>query len=240
MNKTFWKDYWDKQINGQHRSQQEDFLEKESKEKLLHLNFGEKLLDFGCGSADLLLYYIPHYKFCVGADNSKLMLEKAEERLKAFQKRDKVLLIHSDNQQVWNDIENKLGKDCKFDCITAGQVMQYLNKPQIADFVCNAASHLTANGKTCLFDIVDSRTYELRKAGLFNANSFNFYIVIMLIFNRLRTFVKKLIGKPSCGIGYAYPPSFFVKLAPKNNLTVSCINSMYYEYRFHIILTANY
>ena len=212
-------------------------MEKEAKEKLLHLNFGENMLDFGCGSADLLVYYTQNYKFCVGADNSKPMLEKAEERLTKFQNNGKVLLIHADNQQIWRDVENKLGKDFKFDCITAGQVMQYLTKPQVADFLDHAALHLTENGKICLFDIVDLRTYELWKSGLFKANSFNFSVVICLVFNRLRNTLKKISGKPACDMGYAYPPSFFADAARKHNFNVSIINSMYYEYRYHVILT---
>ena len=236
MKKTFWRDYWDKQSDGQHHSQQETFLKNESEEKLFHLTKGENLLDFGCGSADLFVYYTPFFKFSVGADGSKLMLEKAKERLSVFNNQNNIALIHSDNYHIWNDIAKQLGATFQFDCITTGQVMQYLSKKEIEDFICNAAHHLTEDGKICLFDIVDSRTFQLWKAGLFKSNSLNFTVVMKLIINHLRGIVRKLRGKLFHDLGYVYPPSFFIKLAQENNLTLSYYNSMFYEYRYHIIM----
>jgi len=239
VKKTFWKDYWSKQSDGQHRSQEEEYLKKESEEKLFHLAKGEKLLDFGCGSADLLAYYSLFFKFSVGADSSKLMLEKAKERLSAFNNQNNVILIHSDNYKIWDSIAKELGKDFKFDCITTGQVIQYLDKKETEDFIYNSVHHLTDDGKICLFDIVDSRTFELWKVGLFKSNSFNFTVMMNLIICRLKGIINKLRGKPFYDIGYVYAPSFFVNLAQKYNLKISCLNSMYYEYRYHIIITPN-
>ena len=211
MKKIFWKEYWNKQSDGQHDSQQEGFLRNESEEKLFHLAKGENLLDFGCGSADLLVYYAPFFKFMMGADSSKLMLEKAKERLSAFDFSNNVMLIHSDNHQIWNDIATELGKDFKFDCITTGQVIQYLDKKETENFICNAVHHLTDDGKICLFDIVDSRTFVLWQAGLFKGNSFNFMVMIKLIKGYLKGIVNKLRGKPFHCLGYVYPPSFLQK-----------------------------
>ena len=236
MKKTFWKDYWSKQSDGQHHSQAEQFLKNESEEKLFHLAKGGNLLDFGCGSADLLVYYTPFFKISVGADGSKLMLEKAKERLSAFNNQDNVALIHSDNYLIWNDIEKQLGENFQFDCITTGQVMQYLDSKEAEDFICNAAQHLTDGGKICLFDIVDARTFSLWKAGLFKSDSLNFTVITKLIINYLRGIARKLRGKPFYELGYVYPPSFFVNVAKKNNLTVSYYNSMFYQYRYHIVL----
>ena len=235
MNKTYWKDFWSKQITGLHRSQDEVFLEAESKEKLLHLGSGEKLLDFGCGSADLLVYYLPFYKLCVGADRSNLMLEKAREKLDSFNNQHETVLLNSDNYQIWDEIEKKMGKNFKFNCITTGQVMQYLDKKQITDFIYNSTLHLENKGKICLFDIVDSRTSELWEVGLFNQKSFNFSVFMRLIIGRLKAILNNLKGKPAHANGYSYPPSFFYAIAEKYNLKVTYINSMYYEYRYHII-----
>ena len=236
MKKRDWKDYWDRQVNGLHHSQTEAFLKSEAEEKLFHLAQCGNLLDFGCGSADLLAYYAPFYTFCVGADGSKLMLEKARERLNAFEVQNKVLFLNTDNVHVWERIENELGKDFKFDCITAGQVIQYLDKTQTEDFVSNSVRHLTDGGKICLFDIVDSRTHELWKAGLFRSNSFRVSVMMRLFYGRLRAILNRLRGKPSCDLGYAYPPVFFTNLARKYNLEMDYANSMYYDYRYHILL----
>ena len=234
MKKTYWKDFWEEQTTGLHRSQEEAFLKTESKEKLFHLGSGEKLLDFGCGSADLFVYYTSAYHFCVGIDRSKLLLEKAAERIKSFQNQDNTFLINSDHAQMWHDIEQQFGQDFKFDCITTGQVIQYLEKKQIDDFIRHATAHLTDTGKICLFDIVDSRTHELWKAGLYRQNSLNMSVMMKLLYGRLKGIFNKLRGKPSYELGYAYPPAFFADLAKKYNLQVSCANSMYYEYRYHI------
>ena len=237
MKKTFWKDYWDKQSDGQHHSQAEQFLKNESEEKLFHLAKGENLLDFGCGSADLLVYYAPFFKFSVGADGSKLMLENAKQRLSAFNNQNNVSLINSDNYLIWNDIAKQFGENFQFDRITTGQVMQYLNSKEIEDFISNAACHLTADGKICLFDIVDARTFPLWKAGLFRSNSLNFTVIIKLIINYLRGILRKFKGKPFCELGYVYPPSFFINVAEKNNLAVSYYKSMFYDYRYHIVMS---
>ena len=237
MKKTFWRDYWNKQSDGQHHLQEETFLKDESEEKLFHLAKGGNLLDFGCGSADLFVYYTPFFKFSMGADGSKLMLEKAKERLSAFNNHDNVALINSDNYQIWNDIAKQLGENFQFDCITTGQVMQYLDRKETEDFICNSARHLTDDGKICLFDIVDSRTFQLWNAGLFKSNYLNLTVIIKLIINYLRGIVRELKGKPFHDLGYVYPPSFFIKLAQKNNLTVSYYNSMFYEYRYHIVMS---
>ena len=236
MKKTFWKDYWSKQSDGQHHCQTETFLKGESEEKLFFLRKGENLLDFGCGSADLLAYYAPFFQFSVGADASKSMLEKAKERLSVFGSQSNVRLIQSDNHLIWSDIAKSLGKDFKFDCITAGQVVQYLDEKEIEDFIANSVHHLTDDGKICLFDVVDSRTFMLWKAGLFKNNSFNFAVMMKWIIGHLKGIIKKLFGKPFYEIGYIYPPSFFVGLAEKYNLKLSRYNSMYYDYRYHIVL----
>jgi len=237
IKKTYWRDFWGKQINGLHRSQDESYLETESKEKLFHLGSGEKLLDFGCGSADLLAYYFPHYKLCVGADRSKPLLEKASERLNIFNSQNNVVLLNSDTDHIWEELEKTFEQNFKFDCITTGQVIQYLNKNQIEDFIHNSALHLTDNGKICLFDIVDSRMNELWSAGLFKQNSFTISLMAKLLFYRFKGFLNHLRGKPAHTLGYAYPPSFFINLGEKYNLKTTCVNSMYYEYRYHIIYT---
>ena len=54
--------------SGGHRYSTEEFLIKEAKEKLLHLNGGSSILDFGAG--ELLIYFVPNYEKVIGADFS--------------------------------------------------------------------------------------------------------------------------------------------------------------------------
>ncbi len=237
MKNIFWKDYWSDKTHGEHRSQSEDFLEKESKEKLFHLGAGGKLLDFGCGSADLLAYYARNYEFSIGADWSASMINRAQERLDSFDLQGKYRLFQSDDNHIWEIIDNELGKDFRFDCITAGQVIQYFNKEQVDHFISNAFLHLSDKGKICLFDIVDSRTYELWRAGLFNREYVNLSVLGRILVNRLRIVKNRLSGKPLHDLGYIYPPALFMELGRKYNLNVSFAHSMYYEYRYHIIFS---
>lgn len=231
---TFWQNYWNAKTCGEHRSQEEDFLAKEAKEKLFHLNGGNTLLDFACGSADLFAYYCREYQSSIGVDFSEQMLAKAQERLAMFGGH--AALIHADDSTVWKRLENHLGQDYQFDRITAGQVIQYLDGTQIEQFVAKGITHLTEGGLICLFDVVDCRTYELWKAGLFNSKRLNTSVLFAVLIERLRGVKNSLKGRPFSDIDYTYSPNFFERLANKYNLQINIAYSMYYEYRYHVVL----
>lgn len=232
----YWKNYWKEQTCGLHRSQEEAFLAKEADEKLFHLKGGDSLLDFGCGSADLLAYYSQIYKRSVGVDSSELMLEKAKERLLNFKTDHQVSLINSDDVHVWDQIEERFREGCKFDRITAGQVIQYLDQKQVDDFIGNAQRYLSADGFICLFDVVDTRLFELWDAKFFNNKAFNFNVLLRIVLGRCRRIMNKFRKVPELRLGYTYSPSFFELLAKKYGLKLDVVHSMYYEYRYHVIL----
>lgn len=235
--RLYWKNYWEDKICGFHRSQDEGFLEKEAKEKLFHLNGGKSLLDFGCGSADLLAYYSLMYDLSVGIDASARMLEKAKERLNEFRTDHQILLINSDDTELWVRLEDRFDKEYKFDRITAGQVIQYLDQKQIDDFIGNAQKHISKDGLICLFDIVDTRIYDLWEAQLFKNESFNLTVLLRMGFRHCSKIKNRFKKAPEQRIGYTYSPSFFKLLANKYNLKSQFVHSMYYEYRFHVIFS---
>ncbi len=237
MSRNYWKNFWAGKTDGDHRFMQEDFLKKEAAEKLFHLDGGNKLLDFGCGSADLLAYYSLTYAYCAGADFSEKMLQNATERLAKFNTLQKVQLFLTDDFGIWQVLENQLGKNYRFDRITAGQVMQYLTPQQIELFIEGALNFLSTSGTICLFDIVDSRTYELWKAGLFKGKSLNIRVIIQLIIGWGRSVKNKFKKQPVHGIGNIYPPVFFEVIAQRLQLKITVVHSMYYEYRYHVILS---
>ncbi len=76
-----WSEYFSDKKNGGHRYSTEEFLFKEAKEKLLHLDGGISILDFGCGAGELLIYYAPNYELVVGVDFSSSMLDEARKKL---------------------------------------------------------------------------------------------------------------------------------------------------------------
>lgn len=176
MNKIYWKDYWADKTDGQHRRQDEDFMENEAKEKLFLLEGGKSILDFGCGAAELLTYYSRVYDFNVGADFSASMLKSAAKRLEQFNSIDKVRLLHADDSQVW-------------------------------------------------------------RSKLFKSPNFNMSVLFRLIVGRLRALGKTIKGTTVSEMGYMYPPFFFESLANKYGLKLHVVNSMYYEYRYHVIFS---
>lgn len=237
MSNSFWEAYWADKANGEHRSQDETFLEKEAKEKLFHLAGGESLLDFGCGSADLLAYYAPFYRQCAGADRSASMLANARKRLASRGFDDKVTLLLADDNRIWEVLDERFGEGCKFDRITAGQVIQYFDEQQINSFLSAALSRLSVNGKICLFDVIDSRTLELWQAGLFGQDKLKTSLLWKLYIRKLHHIKNRIQGKPKHSFGNVYPPSLFTGFARRHGLNILIVHSMYYEYRYHVILS---
>ena len=227
-----WKEYWSGKTDGGHRCSTEEFLEKESREKLFHLNGGQSLLDFGCGSADLLVYFASSYNCIVGADFSQSMLDRAQRRVHEFHCSDKISLVHGNENTIWSKLNQN------FDRISATGVIQYLTKKQINSFLKDALPKLSGCGKILLFDIVDPRLFFLFKLGLFKKNDIGkmklFINAVTLIFYEFCRFLKRL---PLSNMGYAYYPKEIQEIAARHNLQFDYVWSMYYEYRYHAILT---
>jgi cyclopropane fatty-acyl-phospholipid synthase-like methyltransferase len=76
-----WEEYFSDKKREGHRYSTEEFLVKEAREKLFHLDGGKTLLDFGCGAGELLIYYLPNYETVIGADFSSSMLAEAEKKI---------------------------------------------------------------------------------------------------------------------------------------------------------------
>jgi cyclopropane fatty-acyl-phospholipid synthase-like methyltransferase len=138
--KYSWAEYFSNKKDGGHRYSTEEFLSKEAKEKLLHLDGGNSILDFGCGAGELLIYFAPNYEKVVGVDFSSSMLDEAKRKV-AEKGYENVRLIKADDKTVWDEVNTS------FDRITATEVIQYLTFEQIDIFIENAYKHLNKNGK---------------------------------------------------------------------------------------------
>lgn len=223
---TEWRDYWAKRNEGGHRSQNEGFLAKEAAEKLFHLGTGGALLDFGCGSADLLVYYAASFTRAVGADFSPAMLAAARERSVAH---DRALeLVEADDVSVWDRVAGS------FDRITTAGVVQYLTTEQLTQFLRSARTRLNAGGKVVLFDVIDPRIHTLSELDLFAPRSTGARVRHAVAYgvgqvaSRLRGTTREL--------GHRYPPYELVRIAEICGFRVEIVWSMYYEYRFHALL----
>jgi cyclopropane fatty-acyl-phospholipid synthase-like methyltransferase len=225
-----WEKYFSDKKKGGHRFSYEEFLVKEAQEKLFHLGGGKTLLDFGCGAGELLIYYIPKYERVVGADFSSSMLFEAEKKIWQ-QKYKNVDLILADDNTVWDRLS------LSFDRITATAVVQYLTPEQIDAFIRNASGYLNEEGKIVFFDIIDPRLYSLWKLGWFSEN-FRFWKTLskggLGCFKQLLSILK---NRPGDIIGDAHSPYLIEKIANKHGFKMEYVKSMYYEYRYHVILS---
>lgn len=228
--KFSWAGYFLDKNKGGHRYSTEEFLYKEAMEKLFHLRGGKSLLDFGCGAGELLIYYVPDYERVVGVDISSSILLEAEKKIWE-QNYKNVDLILADEETVWDRL------NVSFDRITATAVVQYLTPEQIDAFIHNASDYLNEGGKIVFFDIIDPRIYSLWKIGWFSQN-FKFWQALpkagIGCFRQLSAVLK---NQPGDIIGDAHSPYLIEKIARNNGFTMQYIKSMYYEYRYHAILS---
>ncbi len=225
-----WAEYSLDKKKGGHMHSTEEFLYKEAKEKLFQLNGGKSLLDFGCGAGELLIHYVPNYERVVGVDFSSSMLFEAEKKIWE-QNYKNVDLILADDKTIWNRLNSP------FDRITAASVVQYLTPEQIDAFIHNASDFLNEGGKIVLFDIIDPRLYSLWKIGWFSQN-FKFWKTLPKAgFGCFRQLAAILKNRPRDIIGDTHSPYLIEKIARNNGFTMEYIKSMYYEYRYHAILS---
>lgn len=248
----FWRNYWSNQHNGGHRHSDETFLLKEAREKLFHLNGGKILLDFGCGSADLLKYYIPYYDVVIGADFSQSMLDQAKVNIgriyndEIVVKQDinielqdddqtpreskRVYLVLSDDKAIWEVVTSGV------DRITTCGVLEFFSTEQFDNFLSEASNKLNIEGKVILFDVVHSNEYPLWISG-FLSNGFSMRNIFRYMIYEVMGFYRQTMGRPKDMIGNSFHPDTIECIANKYGFRTEFVQSMYYEYRYHAILT---
>lgn len=232
----YWKKFWSGQENGLHRANQETYFEKKAKELMLHLGDSRgSLLEFGCGSADLLVYYSERYSSVAACDYSSRVLEKAKERCLAFGVAN-CSFLEADDKEIWSKLS-----DQKFDRILSASVLQYLEKNQVERFIQEASRCLKNGGEILLADIPDSRVFFLWQIGAYSNNYVNNkqgLVDFAIRFAKLSILrlIRGIRGFPTDEIGYSHHPSFIVKVAGQCGLSTEIVSSIYYEGRFHAIL----
>ena len=221
--------------NGSHRYNTEEFFKLEAKEKLFHMGSGTSLFDFGCGTGDLLVYYSTAFQCMSGVDISANMVQRARRRLDEFGL-ESVTVAQADETDVWSVVG-----DSRFEVITSAGVMQYLSVSQIEEFLRSARMRLLPGGRIAMFDFVDPRLYWLFKYGWFNERPLEFKLVLQSLIQTGRVLVRKLLrslaGRPEDHIGYSHHPVVVQRAAERNGFQCRIVCSMYYECRYHALLT---
>jgi cyclopropane fatty-acyl-phospholipid synthase-like methyltransferase len=228
--KSVWEEFFADRRSGGHRSSAEEFISREAREKLFHLDGGKTLLDFGCGAGELLVYYALEYERLVGTDFSASMLDEADKRIRA-RKCENITLILADDKTIWEKL------DSSFDRITAAGVVQYLTDEEVDNFISHASGYLNKGGKIVLFDLLDPRLYPLWKIGLFSRD-FGFKKVLHKIGFEVHSVVSaSLKNRPTDILGYTHNPFTIESIAHKHGFEMEYVQSMYYEYKYHAIIS---
>ncbi|AKB38273.1 hypothetical protein MSSAC_3683 [Methanosarcina siciliae C2J] len=228
--KSVWEEFFTGKRSGGHRSSAEEFISREAREKLFHLDGGKTLLDFGCGAGELLVYYALEYEKLVGADFSESMLDEASKRIRA-RKCENITLILADDETVWE----KLGSS--FDRITAAGVIQYLTDEEVDNFISNASEYLNKEGKIVLFDLLNPRLYPLWRIGYLSRNFGCWKIFCKIGFETFSVVSASLNNRPRDILGYTHKPCIIESIANKHGFKMEYVQSMYYEYKYHAIMS---
>ncbi|WP_440947116.1 class I SAM-dependent methyltransferase [Methanosarcina sp. T3] len=228
--KSVWEEFFEGKRSGGHRSSAEEFISREAREKLFHLDGGKTLLDFGCGAGELLVYYAQEYERLVGADFSSSMLDEASKRIRA-RRCENIALILADDKTVWEKL------DSSFDRITAAGVIQYLTDEEVDTFISHASGHLKKGGKIIFFDLLDPRLYPLWKIGFFSRNFGCRKIFYKIGFEALTVVSASLKNRPRDILGYTHKPCTMESIANKHGFKMEYVQSMYYEYKYHAIMS---
>lgn len=228
--KSVWEEFFADKRSGGHRSSSEEFISREAREKLFHLDGGKTLLDFGCGAGELLVYYALEYERLVGTDFSASMLDEAGKRIRK-RKSENIALILADDKTVWEKL------DSSFDRITAAGVIQYLTDEEVDTFIYNSSRYLNKGGKIVLFDLLDPRLYPLWKIGFFSRDFGYWKIFHKIGFEVLTVISASLKNRPKDILGYSHKPCIIESIANKHGFKMEYVQSMYYEYKYHAIIS---
>lgn len=236
---VFWKD----QTSSLHRSGDPHFYTRKAVEHASLMSQLEKerpCLDLGCGAGELLVHLKNHMNVVTGLDYSESMLDKAKKRLADSE----IRLINTEFFEYL-----KIATESTW--MTTGALNQYLNLKSTTHFLTLFKNNDDAKS-LFLFDCVDPIRYAAMQFGLsyipsVTSNSRGLRDVVRYIRWRLRLiqFGLKLslglIGRSNVkigrvGMGYGYSPQVWHGLLSELNLRGEVVSSLFYEYRFHIII----
>ncbi|MDP9100538.1 MAG: methyltransferase domain-containing protein [Actinomycetota bacterium] len=231
--REYWHRYWSGRSHGGHRYGGAEFLRRDAQEKLMLLEGGGSLLDFGCGAGEVLQYLAPSYAPVLGVDFSPAMLAAARARLDA-EGLTRVGLLQADDTSVWRELPHPFSR------IAAGQVIQYLDDDALGAFLTQARAWVEPGGRVALFDVIDPRLGYLFALGLLGDDGRQARLGPVL-FRRalrhgLRASYRALQGLPREEMGVAHHPARVRDLAAEAGFACDIVWSRYYEYRFHALL----
>ena len=219
--------------SGLHRSDTEEFLAKEAREKLIHLGSGERLLDFGCGTAQLTVHYARAFREVIAVDGSSQMLHRARERA-AHVGASNITFLHGDDRSLWARLAGQ-----RFDVVTTAGVLQYLSAAEIGALTAHATAHLSDRGLIVHFDVPDPRLCWLLRLRLLGPQRWRLRQLPSALAATARHLGRRIaaIGRdrPTDDLGYLHHPAVLCAAAASSGLEPEFVASIYYEYRYHCL-----
>jgi len=229
MNKINFKEYWASKNTPSNRRDDDEFCQKKISEALLHIPKGGIILDYGCGNCNQTKFLSPFFNRIIAVDFSKSMLCEAEKEIGLLGIKN-ISLLHADELTVWSKIEKKVN------IIISTGVIQYFTSRQLKNFIENCLKNITNDGYIAFYDVIHPLKYLYFKYNLIN-NKGNFinisrYVIQLFFHFFFENQPDIYLGE----IGYGYYPIYFLDICKKNNLEIEFVSSIYYEYRYHVII----
>lgn len=226
-------EYWNQQSDGRHRQADEAHFEKYANELLFVFPKRGVLLDVGCGSADLLAYMAPHFHHCFGIEPSDSMRDAAQQRIERFGLKN-VTLLRGSATEFPAEVKSA-------DLVMSNGVIQYLTHGEIEHFLRLAKRVLTPQGMVGIGSVPWSNLKHLyRTGGLRGEPSAPWRT--LLRYARYWTSPARLkqLREGNIlhdGIGHWFSYDEMKELAGREGFNCEILNCLYYEYRFHAVLT---
>ena len=235
------KQYWDTKKTCDHRYSPDEFFKSKAEESLLIIQNetdGEVengvFADLGCGTGELLNALADKIKITHATDFSKSVLEVAKTSIGSK----KIELIHANALEIASELKNSAW-------ISTGACNQYMDQSEVEMLIDEFSRNLYAK-ELYLFDTIDFIRYFTLGLGvgyqdrgrdkltaISNLRSKFNCLLNIIYFGMLE---KDFYTFPSMVMGYGYMPRYWSKLCQKKGLSVNFYSSLYYEYRYHVVI----
>jgi len=241
--------FWNKQSTALHHHDSENWLDKYYQEFLFHAGLlagshardqagvhalsPESIVDTGCGAGDLLIRMGKNFKLVYGIDYSKSLIEITRNRLKELS-----------NVQVFYGNMLDVGQYVKqpVDIIFNNEVLQYLNKEEVDQFIESSVPLLTDKGFILLFNIPNQNCRNLYNSGFFHKwgdeKIGGLTLVSKLVWRELKNMgggLLQALKLKEDNFGHWHTVNDLRSSASRNGLSSEFFYSMYppFGYRFH-------
>jgi SAM-dependent methyltransferase len=241
--KVDYKSYWQTKTDSGHRSSDPAFYQRKAIEQAALMSPQERAgpcLDLGCGAGELLEHLQHDLNVAVALDFSESMLDAARQRLSGSS----IRLTNA-------DLFDYLPTAAEPTWMTTGAINQYLDFQKTRRFLQLFTENRSARS-LFLFDCVDPLRFAVLpfgssylprvptelprwRAGLTSLSLWAHRVMtgikIMLgLFDRTGVLLER--GR----MGFGYHPHHWRELIESFDLHCEIVSSLFYEYRFHIII----